>query len=538
MSQGRCSILFLPFNIAVEGDSGETLDALALRGGVPLERPCTGAGICGKCRVRAAPPAEFLTPPTFTERRLLKKAELDAGLRLACCATILGSGTVSVVNPVGQRSHRILEDLGPDAMFVWDGARPGYGISVDIGTTTVACCLLDLQGQKILGVHSFLNPQIPFGDDVISRISHSTSSPEALGQLQRAILGGLSSAFLELAQRHGIRTEEIREVVVAANTVMEHLLMGVSPETIGKSPYTPAFFSHDPVPAASLGLPVHPEGLLKLIPNVAGYVGGDIVSGATAFGLDSGAPLKLLVDIGTNNEIVLGNRDGLYCCAAAAGPALEGARIQCGMRAQAGAIERVRLAGGELEIEVIGGGHPVGLCGSGLVDLLALLLREGIVERSGRFVPPEECRNEPLRSRLGRDGNGMVHFLLGEAADAVRLTQKDVREVQLALGAIRAGMGVLLERRDVSLEDIDELLLAGAFGNYIDLDSAMAVGLVPKLPRERIRSVKNASGLGACLALASPRFYEKTGEAAKTMQYIELSTLPDFQRRFVKAMIF
>ena len=541
MTEERCAILFLPSGISAEGHAGESLDVLALRAGVPLERPCAGSGVCGKCRVRTASPAPFLNAPTPTERRLLSRSELDSGLRLACCATVLGDGTVSVVEPVGLRPQRILEEMAQETALVWDAPRPGYGVSVDIGTTTVASCLVDLQARKSLGVHSFLNPQIPFGDDVISRISHSMSSPGALGQLQQAILPGLSSAFRELARRHGIRTGEIREVVVAGNTVMEHLLLGISPEAIGKSPYTPAFLGHAPIPAASLGLPVHPDGVLKLIPNVAGYVGGDIVAGTAAFGLDVGTPLRLLVDIGTNNEIVLGNRDGLYCCAAAAGPALEGARIQCGMRAQAGAIERVRFSGepGEaLSLEVIGGGRPLGLCGSGLVDALSLLLERGVVERSGRFVPPEQCGDAPLRARLGRDERGMVHFLLGDADDGVRLTQKDVREVQLALGAIRVGVEILLERRGVALEDVDELLLAGAFGSYIDVDSAMSVGLVPRLPRGRIRSVKNASGLGAFLALASSPFYEKSQETAKKMNYVELSTLPDFQRRFVKAMIF
>ena len=539
MADRPLRLVFLPSGATAEGIPGERIDDLALRASVPLGHSCGGVGVCGKCRIRPTKGGAFLSPLSPTEERTLSPADRASGVRLACCATLRGSGAVLVLDTTEGTNEKILENLAPHTTLPWDDPRPGLGVSVDLGTTTVACCLLDLQGRKPLGLHSFLNPQIVFGDDVISRISASTAHPQGLEGLQGAIVRGLDDALREMAAQSGVSPREIREIVVAGNTVMEHLLLGVSPESIGKSPYAPAFLAHEPVRSASLGLRApHPEAPVRLIPNVAGYVGGDIVAGTTAMEMDGELPLRLLVDIGTNNEIVLGNREALHCCATAAGPALEGARIRWGMRAQQGAVEGVRLAPEGLCLDVIGGGRPQGLCGSGLVDALALLLREGIVERSGRFVPPERCTHPQLRERLARDERGMTIFLLGDHREGVALTQKDVREVQLALGAIRTGVEVLLAERGVTREEVDEVLLAGAFGNNLHVPSAIAVGLVPDVPPEKVRSVQNTSGLGACRALASRSFYERTTRTAQRMRYIELSRLPDFQERFVRAMTF
>ncbi|NLL36557.1 MAG: DUF4445 domain-containing protein [Fretibacterium sp.] len=535
------TIVFHPSGIRTKAWPGELVGTVALRAGVQIGQPCGGAGVCGKCRVRVPDGGAFLGEPSATERRLLSEKDLNEGMRLACCAMVWGDGMVQVVDGVETRDQQILESIAAGASLDWDAPRPGLGVAIDIGTTTVACCLLDLQEQTVLDLLSFLNPQIPFGDDVLSRISYSVMTPGGLEQLHKVLLGGINRACGTLAERNGARPEDIRELVVAANTVMEHTFMNVSPESIGQGPdYRPVFLEHDPVPAAFLGLELHSEALVRLIPNVAGYVGGDIVAGVVATGMEREAPLRLLVDIGTNNEIVLGNREDLLCCAAAAGPALEGACIQYGMRAGRGAIERVRqkrLEADGLEVDVIGEVEPKGICGSGLVDAVALLLREGLLDRSGRLAPPESG-SSGLRARLGRTERGMVQFLLTDERSPVWLTQKDVREVQLALGAIRVGIDVMLEHRGVTLEQVDEILLAGAFGSYIDLGCAMEVGLLPRVAPSKVRGVRNSSGLGACMGVASRGFLERTKETARKMRYVELSLLPDFQRRFVKAMIF
>ena len=540
MSEKTFQIYFMPSGITASAKPGDRVSDAAFRAGVQIGRSCGGAGVCGKCRVRPEGDHSFLGEIANTELRLLSPSDISRGVRLACCAEIYGDGEVYVIDALETKGQQILQGISQGAEINWAAARPGYGIAVDIGTTTVACCLINLKKQELTDIFSFLNPQITFGDDVISRIAYSASTPEALGQLQSVIVEKMNDAISALTERNGICKDDILEIVIAGNTVMEHLFLGISPWSIGHSPYKPAFLEHKPVSASSLGLNIHPDGIIKLFPNVAGYVGGDIVSGVEAMNMDKEDPLRLLLDIGTNNEIALGNKDGIFCCAAAAGPALEGARIHHGMRAGSGAIEKVSFSAekGEIEISVIGGVTPKGLCGSGLVDALAFLLNEGLLEKNGRLAAPETCKDERFKERLGRNDKKIVQFRLTDGDEPIYLTQKDVREVQLALGAIRAGIDVMLERKGITLDDLDEVLLAGAFGNYIDVKSAITVGLLPKVPINKIRSVRNSSGLGACMALASPEFYESAVRTASLMTYVELSFLPDLQKRFVNSMSF
>ncbi|HCL79658.1 MAG TPA: hypothetical protein DIC53_06800, partial [Synergistaceae bacterium] len=506
MNDKELSLLFHPSGRTGHGHPGETVGAVATRAGVPLAQPCGGAGVCGKCRVLPAAGANFLDEVTETERERLGPHLLAEGVRLACCARLEGSGEVTVMDDVAAANLQILGSIGTEPIGDWDGGRTGCGVAVDLGTTSVVCCLADLERGEILDVDSFLNPQVVFGDDVLSRIAYASSEREGLSRLRDVVTNALDRGIRAMAERSGRRTEDIGRIVVAGNTVMEHLLLGVSPKSIGRSPYRPTFLKYPPVPAADLGIHIHPDGLVHLIPNVAGYVGGDIVSGATALAMDESPSLRLLVDVGTNSEIVLGDRDSLLCCAAAAGPAFEGARIQCGMRAESGAIERVRLApdGRGIEYETVRDAPPRGICGSGLVDAVALLLHQGIIDRSGRFTMTEGSGQRWFDPRFSKDDRGMVRFLLADHGDRpLFITQKDVREVQLAVGAIRVGAEVLLERRGVAMDDVDEILLAGAFGNYIHVENAMAIGLLPPFPPDRVRSVRNSSGLGACKALAS-----------------------------------
>ncbi len=532
-SKDLFQITFLPSGTIAWAREGETLHDVAARAGVNIARPCGGSGICGKCRVRAR---DCVAPPTETEKRVLGEDSLLRGLRLACSATVTGPGEVFVVDEVETKGSRILADLS-DETVQWAPDGAGFGVAVDIGTTTVVAYLLDLEGRRVVDVVSFLNPQIPYGDDVISRIAYSASDG-GLRRLQAVLIDGLNEAFAALTAKNGLSADAVTQVTIAANTVVQHLFAGVSPASIGVSPYRPAYLAMPPLEAASLGLKIRPDGRVKLLPNVAGYVGSDIVAGVAATAMADSPAMRLLIDIGTNNEIVLGNRDALYCCAAAAGPAFEGARIAGGMRAASGAIERVFLDEDRLVVRTIADAHPRGICGSGLVDAVAVLLRAGIVDRRGRMVAPDRCGDPWFCEQMDRDPQGIVRVLLTDRAHPVYLTQKDIREVQLALGAIRVGVEVLLERAGIAVEAVDEVLLAGAFGNYIDHESAVAVGLLPPVGLKKIRSVRNTAGLGAAMALASASFYEKTHRIAERMNYIELSTLSDFQKRFVRAMIF
>ena len=532
------TILFLPDNIKAESEAGELVIHAAAAAGVNISRHCGGAGTCGKCRVSAIDGERFLSPLTLTEKKLLKKEEIDFGVRLACCAKISGSGTLRVIDPVDDPGSRILEGTSGRPVADWSPDRKGLGVAVDLGTTTVVCYLLDLDRHKVIGTHSFLNPQVSYGDDVISRIAASTLQPGTLARMQEMLVEEMNRAFSALTEEAGTVPGALSEVVVAGNTVMEHIFLGISPESIGHSPYSPQFRTHPPVAASELGLIIAPDVAVKLIPNVAGYVGGDIVAGIAAHAVDKEKPLRFFVDIGTNNELVIGSEERMYCCATAAGPAFEGARISQGMRACNGAVEKVAMTEEGVSYEVIGGSVPKGLCGSGLIDVVAMLLREGVIDSRGRMLTHEECTDERIKDRLSSDDNRINRFLITDSNDPVYLTQKDVREVQLAVGAVKVGTEVMMEQMGTTVDGIDEILLAGAFGSNIDIASAITVGLLPKVEREKVRFIFNSSGLGACMALASADFYRATEQTMSRMEYIELSSLKDFQKRFIRSMLF
>lgn len=530
-------ITFLPDGITACVPEGTPASEAARKAGVMIGQSCGGAGICGKCRVAVKDKNnDPFSPVTETEKKRLTREETENGVRLACCAKIVRNGAVRVIDRNESRTS-ILEAFR-GTISDWKPESRGYGVAADIGTTTVVCYLLDLSGHRITDQVSFLNPQVAFGDDVISRIAFSSASREALLRVQRAITEEFGKKIRDLAGKNGIRAEDIKEIVIAGNTVMEHLFAGISPESIGRSPYNPQFLSLPPFPAADAGIDINASCMIKMLPNVAGYVGADIVAGVAATSMDTEDRMRLLVDIGTNNEIVIGSGKGMFCCATAAGPAFEGARIQYGMRASEGAVEKVFLEGGELSCKTIGGAPPAGICGSGLIDAIALLLDEGIINSGGRFEYPEKCNDPRFAKRLSRSAKGMVQLLLTDDEHPVYLTQKDIREVQLAAGAVKVGTVVMLERAGITAHDIEEICLAGAFGNNINIESAVRVGLIPDVRRGIITGVKNSSGLGACMALASADFYRRTEIAAKKMTYVELSSLADFQKRFLNAMSF
>lgn len=413
-----------------------------------------------------------------------------------------------------------------------------YGAAIDIGTTTLVCYLIDLQNGTRMDVLSDLNPQVRFGDDVISRISFAERDPEGLAKLHRVLLESLNRLLHHLSLQNGLTSKEIRHVVVASNTCMQHLFLGVSPSGMGRSPFIPTYRRFPHFSASEVGLQIHPEGRISCLPNISAYVGSDIVAGISVTKMDQSKSISLLVDIGTNNEIVLGNRDFLFACSAAAGPAFEGARIRCGMRGSVGAIERVSLTKNGIHYSVIGGGRPRGLCGSGLVDLVAEMLRGGLIEPSGRMVCKEDS---PFFSRFGKDPQEGLFFSVTDAIGdekSVILTQKDVREVQLAKGAISAGIDLLLEKASLRLEDVETLFIAGAFGNYLDKEKAKAIGLLPPIPSEKILSIGNSAGNGACRALLDREEFKRMEEICKKTQVIELSVEKDFQSHFLKALPF
>jgi uncharacterized 2Fe-2S/4Fe-4S cluster protein (DUF4445 family) len=513
----------------------------------------------------------FHAQPTLATLRMLPAAARAAGGLVT--ATIAGGRIVGVK--------------------AGDASRRCYGIAFDLGTTTVVGTLIDLTGGAELATAAMLNPQVTYGADVISRINRSLTDPEGLSRLHEAVLEAVHTIAGRLASESDVDIADVWELSFAGNTSMLHLLLGLDPSNLAPAPYIPVVTDALPltlgeltgalegrptadevaVPAVSPGgnglssghaagnhviaqpssngaqstpraprSALRPEALCYILPGVASFVGADAVAVALATGMDERDELTLAIDIGTNGEILLGAGDRLLACSAAAGPAFEGAHIRFGMRGTPGAIEHVRLVDGEVECDVIGHGQPRGICGSGLVDAVAELRRVGLIEPTGRLLPLEEARRvSPAYGQRMVAGAFGPEFVLAPGTDgalAISLCQRDVRELQLAKGALRAGIEVLLAELDARAPDISQVYLAGAFGTYIGVAAARAIGLIPPVALERIAGVGNAAGRGSRMALASVDVRRRAEALAKRIEYVELSAHAGFTDAFMDAMVF
>jgi len=420
-----------------------------------------------------------------------------------------------------------------------------YGVAFDLGTTTVVATLLDLSTGTPMAVASMLSKQQPFGADVITRISAVMMDPAALATLARLAHETLAELTIEVCEQAGIHPGEVVEVAIAGNATMTHLALGIDPEPLGVAPFVMSTRLLPETLAADFELPVHPRARAFCFPAFGAYVGGDITSGLLASGMDRDSRTRLFIDIGTNCEIVLGNREWLLATAAPAGPAFEGAAIRCGMRAADGAIEVVSMTSDEVRLQVIGDVAPAGLCGSGLVDAVASMVAIGLLDRSGRFVPEEQAATlmPGLAARLTMIGQERVFVLHwqgepGDVASSIYLSQRDVRELQFAKAAIATGWNILLEEAGLEPGDVQQVLLAGSFGSYLSSANAIKIGLVPRLPTLRVVSAGNVAGEGAKMALLSVR--ERAGALALLgeVRYVELSDRSDFNDAFVDQLSF
>ncbi len=439
-------------------------------------------------------------------------------------------------------SYDVTAVLAGDRLIGLEGGDTtgvGYGLAVDLGTTSVVVVLAELATGQVLGIETRLNGQANFGSDVVSRITYATMESEGLQTLQQAAVSTINSAIEALADKHNIDPRQIYEVAIVGNSCMNHLLLGIDPTSLAQAPYQPVLTDAMACRAEELGLGIHPEGSVYTLPNIAGFVGSDTVAVILATGMHRSSEIKLAIDLGTNGEIVLGNRDRLLSCSTAAGPAFEGARISSGMRAAEGAIERVWIDEGDVKLQVIGNRAPIGLCGSGLLDAVAQMRRVGLLDQSGRISTPDSLDRDLIQRLTKRlvVQDGTQGFLLGRhGQQQVVLTQRDVRELQLAKGAVRAGISILLKEYGIGEDDIEEILLAGAFGSFINPASARAIGLVPPLPLQRITAVGNAAGQGAIMALLSTSQRDESSAIARRVEYVELSSRPDFMQQFMEDM--
>ena len=421
-----------------------------------------------------------------------------------------------------------------------------FGMAFDIGTTTVVGKLVDLNTAQDISFASRLNSQITFGEDTISRIKHAVEKNSGIEELREKIIGVVNEIIFEAAEKAGVDACNIYEAVFAGNTTMSHLLLGVDPRGLSGIPFIPAFGDGMSCGALESGILINPLGCVYVMPNVAGFVGSDTVAVMLAAGYFKTGPVQLAVDVGTNGELALRNDSGIRVCSTAAGPALEGASLSSGMRAATGALEHVKIGPEGVKLTVIGNTDPIGICGSGIIDILAELLNTGVIDESGAFRDKEEIARGDFKFLAERiiEKDGQPAFVLFRRENAkngerdVLITQRDVRQIQLAKGAIAAGISLLIKSMGLNLADVDEILLAGAFGNYIDKEKAQRIGLLPAVPPEKIKFIGNAASTGAKMALISQEARAEAEKLGRTAGHLELANLPDFINELTEQMIF
>ena len=445
---------------------------------------------------------------------------------------LYNSGTVDIYQKAGKLEQEVVQQVY-GVLFNNDlvdlGSEPGeiLGIAIDIGTTGISAYLLDLATGGILQKQSCLNPQTEFGGDVLSRISYCLENPQGPNQLQAAIIGKINELVRDLTGAEE-RAMRVYQVVIAGNTTMQHFVLGVYPGSIARAPYRPVFIEQVDLKAREIGIQICQEGRVTLLPSASGYVGADILAGLVATAFDKKDVPAVFLDIGTNGEIVANLGGRLIATSTAAGPALEGMNISCGCRAEEGAIDTFLIDDNfELHFTTIGDAGPKGICGSGLIDITAAMVKRKIVLPSGRFNPKVEPR---LEARV-RDKKFYI-------TDDIYISQKDIRQIQLAKGAIAAGVTLLLEEAGIPLEAIQEAVIAGAFGYHINPDSIREIGFLPKGFKGKITFVGNSSAEGARLALINKGVMAQIKELKNRVEVLELSTNPRFQDYFVKALGF
>lgn len=527
-----------------EGDfpatQGLTVWEAARRLGAPLTIPCGGQGLCGKCAVRVEP----APPPTPDEERLLDAGQLAAGVRLACRCR---PSTDTVVRREGIAVAPATAGLFPERVEV-EAGQTGLGVAIDLGTTTLAAGCVDLGSGAVLATAQAANPQARYGDDVLARLGYALKGAAAREELRRVILEGLNRLLGEVAAGAGVGLAQVGRAVVVGNPAMHHLLLGLEVASLARAPHRPASVEVRQPPAGTVGLALGEGVPVYLPPLVDGFVGADAVAVALAEGLLLGRPApdpRLALDLGTNGELVLATPAGVYACSTAAGPAFEGAGLRCGMRAGPGAVVTVE-PGTPLTVHTLGGAPARGLAGSGALGTAATLLALGALAPNGRLRAAAELPEPPwpgLAERLITlaDGQRAVVLVPGEetaTGEPVLLTQTDLRQLQLAKGAVRAAVEVLFRRSGVRAGDLHAILFAGAFGHGLAAESALATGLIPPVPAARLRAVGHAAWRGAALLLGNPSLRPRVEWAARRLGHLALADDPDFPALYLAALDF
>ena len=549
-------IQVLPAKLMLKAARDRTYLEALRKNGVDIATDCGGNGTCGQCRFQfvSSPP-----DPTSADRQHIDPNDIASGCRLACAHTVTGPATIVIGDgrlnegtphpnalPGDRHDHlgrqgeaaansNAAEEDGRTLTEV--GSRQpvsGYGIAIDIGTTTVTVALFDLASRERLRTASIRNPQRMYGADVISRIAHVRREGQVgLQELHLLAISALNQLIARLSDSVSMSAESIRRVVVVGNPTMLHLFLNVSPVGIDVSPFVPAFTGVVRSSAAALSLDVHPRAVVETLPAVSAYIGADIIAGLLATRLGDCPGRALFLDIGTNGEIVLADGDHLFACTTAAGPAFEGASVVQGMLASPGAVESVRVHDGGVTCGVIGDVAGTGICGTGLISAVSELLRAGLIDPSGRF------RGEDSALDVRFEGKGReARFRLTDGATPVYLYQCDVRELQLAKAALRAGIEVILSNADIAADDLTEILVAGAFSSGLMGDDLVELGLLPPVAVTRIRGVGNTAVRGAAHVLLDEAKAATAKDLVERVDYIGLSGNREFSQLYPRRMLF
>jgi uncharacterized 2Fe-2S/4Fe-4S cluster protein (DUF4445 family) len=523
-------------NREISCNGGETLLEVLIDGGITqVLAPCGGNGLCGKCLVKVldGPVSEV----TSEEVTLLGAKKIAEGYRLACRAHVPkgASMTIALVSEerLAQIASNYTGNTGTYRKVERQSTNQSYGCAVDIGTTTIVVYLVqhDETGSEVIGHRSALNAQRSFGGDVISRIQYTEEHNRGLVILQKAIVNQLDSLIGEMLEEHKIEAIHLKHIIAVGNPTMIHLLIGAPVAGIARAPFIPHFTQAQQLTVGDLGFKTLFKKTQLILPgNISAYVGSDITAGLHAVDITSTDQVTLYIDIGTNGEIALYNKGKLYCCSAAAGPAFEGASISCGMGAVAGAIDHLWMTENKVSFSTIAGEEPLGICGSGIIDTVAMLLDTELVDETGAMVDPDDSEIDLI---IETDRGSALKI-----TQMVHFNSHDVREVQLAKAAIAAGIQVLLHEAQITSECIERVMVAGGFGAYINLPSAQRIGLLPNIPLHQVTSEGNCAGKGALLAAMDESDLTAIEQLRDNAYYIELSTSSLFQQLFIDLMLF
>jgi len=509
---------------------GSTIAEAAVEAGVRIDTACGGFGTCGRCRVQVT---GDLTSPTHGERAFLTSEELAAGVRLACRAQVTGDVSVDQILGRGEVEELHILDHSLAQQHLTGVARTeGVGVAIDVGTTTLAISLMDLASSVSFGASSAMNPQVQYGADIMSRLSCIADG--RFDELRGSLLEEARVLIQNTLDAHEVSTSDIRRVIVAGNTVMTHVYMGVDPSGMAAAPYEPAFLDPLTLAPEEFGCENALNAEFMSLPAASAFIGGDVVGGLLATRLDKRFDIALYIDLGTNGEIVLHHPEkGLLACTTAAGPAFEGASIECGMRAVPGAIEHVSIENDDILYRTIGNLRSRGICGSGLLDAVAALVLADVVDETGRIDGP---RAPEMLHRVAETDDGR-RIWLDEGA-GIFISQKDIRQVQLAKGAVRAGLEILLEETGIGPEEVDAVVIAGGFGYHLRPGALCAIGLLPTGWEDRVEFVGNAAMAGAEVVLLEPEAIHEATEIAHSIKTVDLATHPSFQDKFIASMSF